>query len=354
LTSLTTRITVDADSGDTTFSSTTASTASTNGALIVGGGGGFGANTFIDGILGLEDGSERVVISQNATLGGTGAVAIGHGVTATGNEAVAIGSDASATFKNGVAIGRDASSSADSVVIGADANGSGNDGIAIGTGADCQHQSYVIGRAAHATGGQQFVVGDDNNGRDVRDVYIGGGVVTSNPNDVTYHGTGGSGTDDRGAHVTIAGGLNTGAGTPGEVRIQTGSVGGSGTSPSSLVTRMTFTETLATVATNAQLDQGVIYAGVQTVTGAGGTPDATADGTDTVFYLDGSSNTATLDLDAAPTEGQTYYVKSVDSTNTVTIGRNGNNIDGAASDITLATNESATLHFTTTHGWRIL
>jgi len=91
-----------------------------------------------------------------------------------------------------------------------------------------------------------------------------------------------------------------------------------------------------------------------TITGAGGSPDATADGTNAVFLLDGGAATCTLDLDAAPTDGRRYVIKSIDSTNTVTIGRNGNTIDGSTADITLATNESVTLIFDTTFGWAIV
>jgi len=88
-----------------------------------------------------------------------------------------------------------------------------------------------------------------------------------------------------------------------------------------------------------------------TVAGAGGSPDALADGDTAVYLLDGTANTCTLDLDAAPVNGQTYTIKSIDSTNTVTIGRNGNNIDGAGADLILSVGQSYKLVYDTTYGW---
>ena len=71
--------------------------------------------------------------------------------------------------------------------------------------------------------------------------------------------------------------------------------------------------------------------------------------------LDSSSNTVTATLPASPNNGE--RVKFIDvagsaSTNNITIGRNGNNIQGDASDLTVVTDRAAfELMFVTSYGW---
>lgn len=90
------------------------------------------------------------------------------------------------------------------------------------------------------------------------------------------------------------------------------------------------------------------------VTGAGGSPDVTADGSKSVYFLDGSADTCTLALDATPSGGQFYKINCVDSTNTCTIDRNGSTIDGLSSDLILVAGETADLIYSETYGWRIV
>jgi len=74
-----------------------------------------------------------------------------------------------------------------------------------------------------------------------------------------------------------------------------------------------------------------------------------------IYLLDSSSNTVTATLPASPNNGE--RVKFIDvagsaSTNNITIGRNGNNIQGSASDLTVTTNRAAfELMFVTSYGW---
>lgn len=239
-------IVIDRDSGDVTIESTTTSTSAINGALHVIGGVGIGDDTFIDGILGLEDANGNVVISQSATLGSSDSVGIGKDVDISGGECVAIGQNARAQSNSGVAIGHNATSTTDSVVLGAQATGNGNDCVVIGRSASCGgNQSIVIGRSAESTGGQQFIVGDDNNGRDIRDVYIGGGVTTEDPNNVTYHGTGGEGTDNAGANLSIAPGRSTGNVIGGYFQLLFAPAGSSGSSLNNLVSTLRFRGSVA-------------------------------------------------------------------------------------------------------------
>jgi len=63
----------------------------------------------------------------------------------------------------------------------------------------------------------------------LKDIYIGRGVTNTSPQKITYHGTGGNGTDIIGGELTIAGGKGTGAGIGGSVSIFTSATGIAGT-----------------------------------------------------------------------------------------------------------------------------
>lgn len=62
-----------------------------------------------------------------------------------------------------------------------------------------------------------------------------------------------------------------------------------------------------------------------------------------------------INLPATPTQGQYVNVKKISAANTLTIAHNGNNIDGAATDITVTTNNQNTrAQFDSTFGWATL
>jgi len=65
--------------------------------------------------------------------------------------------------------------------------------------------------------------------------------------------------------------------------------------------------------------------------------------TDYTILVDASSTAVTITLPASPSEGQLWNIKVKDSTNTVTISPNGNNLDGESSDIALIEDESITV-----------
>lgn len=73
--------------------------------------------------------------------------------------------------------------------------------------------------------------------------------------------------------------------------------------------------------------------------------------TDRTVLADATSNTVAISLPAIPNQGQTFNIKCINATFTCTIARNGNNIENAASDITLALKDSWTLQFDSTYGW---
>ena len=97
---------------------------------------------------------------------------------------------------------------------------------------------------------------------------------------------------------------------------------------------------------------GTIISDISTIVGAGDSPDELADGSISVYFLDGSSDTCILNLEASPVTGQLYNIKCIDSTNIVTVSGNGKNIDNAAS-MMLIKDESITIIYDGTQ-WRII
>ena len=81
------------------------------------------------------------------------------------------------------------------------------------------------------------------------------------------------------------------------------------------------------------------------------TSDYTITSSDWTILADATSNTVTITLPASPNQGQVFNIKCIDSTNTCTIARNGNNIDGTANDINIVATDSVTMQFDTAYGW---
>jgi len=73
----------------------------------------------------------------------------------------------------------------------------------------------------------------------ISDIYFGEGAIDATPTDITFHGTGGSGTDIAGGDITIAGGIGTGTGVGGDILFQYAAAGASSSTPNSLATAMT-------------------------------------------------------------------------------------------------------------------
>lgn len=77
---------------------------------------------------------------------------------------------------------------------------------------------------------------------------------------------------------------------------------------------------------------------------------------DHIVHVEGSSITITLPSDAARTNGRLYYIHNSHASEDVTIGRNGANINGSASDLTLNAGDSITIYYndTVTAGWFVI
>ena len=77
------------------------------------------------------------------------------------------------------------------------------------------------------------------------------------------------------------------------------------------------------------------------------------------YFIDTSSNTHTITLPASPSLGDTVVISDVTSSfadNNLTVGRNSEKIDGATSDLTVATEGAAfaLVYSGSTYGWKLL
>lgn len=195
-------------------------------------------------------GSSNVVIGQSSTGGSGGtSVVIGTSAVNTGNVTGAVIIGASANKVNAgngaVVIGSNSAvqaSGTGNIVIGPTitlqgAGGSAN--IAIGqtmtlsstgtnnlmisnqgTWANNPASSIGLGAVVAVTGSNQFVAGGAG-GFGIYNVYFGEGVVDATATAYTINGTGGSGSDNAGAALQLAGGKGTGLSAGGNVILQT-------------------------------------------------------------------------------------------------------------------------------------
>jgi hypothetical protein len=100
-------------------------------------------------------------------------------------------------------------------------------------------------------------------------------------------------------------------------------------------------------ADTVKFNQGIIK-NIQTKTS-----DYTLIKSDYVIIADGTSNTVTITLPVSPNTGQLFTIKCKDSTNTVTVDRNGKTIDGDAIDIILIKNEVITAMYDGAEWWLV-
>ena len=208
------------------------------------------ADTTFNGSNGIA-----IRIGKSATTATNDSIAIGTNTNAAG-AGVAIGGVASVSGSgSGVAIGLGASALSSGVAVGGNAVASGDgSGIAIGPSSRATSGSVALGLAAGSstfsgiamgresvlTGNNQFVAGGvGGNALTITNVFFGNGPKSTAPLSYTINGSGADGTDIAGGHLSLAGGRNTGAGTPGDVRILTATVGSSGTVQQALATRLT-------------------------------------------------------------------------------------------------------------------
>ena len=189
--------------------------------------GGFGAsyNTFIGGLSG------------STSTGGTENTAVGYysgyNFQSGGADNVALGFSAGQTVSTG----------SDNVTIGAFADvnsGTYSSGIALGSNAFIgASNSIAIGYGATTTASNQLVIGDNTS--PITDFYIGEGVTAGTPGNITINATGGSGTNNAGADLILAGGKATGNAAGGDIIFSTSNAGSSGSTLQSLTEKFRIT-----------------------------------------------------------------------------------------------------------------
>jgi len=183
--------------------------------------------------------ADSIAIGTN-TNAAASSVVVGSGATSSGS-GVAVGQGASALL-GGIAVGGNAVTSGDGsgIAIGS-ASRATSGSVAIGLSAGSSTFSGIaMGRQSALTGNNQFVAGGTGgNALSIANVFFGSGPKSTTPLDYTINGSGADGTDLAGGHLSLAGGRNTGAGAPGDVRILTATVGASGTAQQALATRLT-------------------------------------------------------------------------------------------------------------------
>lgn len=84
-------------------------------------------------------------------------------------------------------------------------------------------------------------------------------------------------------------------------------------------------------------------------------PYAVDDNADYTLLVDTTGGDITVNLPASPITGRTLNIKKIAASNTLTIGHNGKNIDGAGSDVAVTTNmENLVFQYSGSFGWAIL
>ncbi len=241
-----------------------------------------GSNVFIGDQAGYNQttGYENTFIGQiagRANLSGQRSVAIGNSASYQGTSAdryVAIGYAAL-----GSQIG-----AADNVAIGYSAGVSttGGTNVFIGSSAGylmtSAQYNVMLGYSADLldkTDSNNFVVGSSY--APIYDTYIGGGEVNTSPLAITYHGTGGSGTNIAGGDFVLASGKATGNASGGSILFQTSDAGASGTTLQSLTTK-------ATLLSNGNFGIGVSPSARLHIKGSGNTSGTAS------FFVTNSDN----------------------------------------------------------------
>ncbi|MDP9249493.1 MAG: tail fiber domain-containing protein [bacterium] len=170
--------------------------------------------------------SGNVAIGQSASAINK-ATAIGYDATANGTGAVVLGGQSSSALGYGISIG-------DAVVT---STAGGWTGISIGNRITNAFRSIAIGGfQTNPTANSQLLIGSNTaNDTHIADIYIGSGITDTAPvSNITYNGTGGSGTNIAGSSLTFAGGKGTGNAAGGSLVFSTSDALASGSTLQSL------------------------------------------------------------------------------------------------------------------------
>ncbi|MFA4879991.1 MAG: hypothetical protein WC650_00005, partial [Candidatus Doudnabacteria bacterium] len=111
--------------------------------------------------------------------------------------------------------------------------------VSLGAVYDGPDSSIVIGYNAQALTSNQFVVGSAD--APINQMYLGEGIISATPQDLTINTTGGNGTNIAGGNLIFAGGKGTGNAAGGYISFKTSDAGASGTPLQSLTEKMRLT-----------------------------------------------------------------------------------------------------------------
>ena len=111
----------------------------------------------------------------------------------------------------------------------------------LGAAFDGPDYMLALGAYAEPMFSNQLVVGGSASGKRITESYWGSGVYVASPSDFSFNASGGSGTNNAGASLILAGGKSTGSAVGGSLIFKTSPVGSSGSSFNSLVERMRIT-----------------------------------------------------------------------------------------------------------------
>ena len=180
--------------------------------------------------LGTSAGQANTTGSFNSFLGTSAGIVNTAGAS---NSTVGYGSGAANTTGSfnsffGGAAGETNTTGQGNVYLGYSTDGSAATSFSIGIGYDTT-----------VTASNQLVIGSANASGSITDAYFGQGVTKASPAGITLNATGGSGSNNAGASLTVAGGKATGSAAGGSLIFQTSDALGSGSTLQSLTTKAT-------------------------------------------------------------------------------------------------------------------
>lgn len=269
----------------------------------------------------------NLILTGYLNVGGLTTASGGITSPGTGTNSEVFGAGATATNTGGLAVGNGAIASAVSAT-------------AIGQAVNVSAAAIGLGRGAVANVAGQFVVGSPFT--PITDVYIGLGVINSSPlASITYHATGGLGTNIVGTSLVQQPGLGTGSATPSTWSVKTPGVAASGTGQQIAATRLTIDETLSAF-TNVASYVGSVNTGKEIVNGANSSSNyIVVETEDYMTFVQASG--AIVVLNAAPEMWETHVIKDAIGAAAgipIEVFGSGDLIDGAAS-VSIAANWAA-------------